>query len=586
MIALLRKELGELFGPILLAIFGGLMLGWAHAVTPLAHWPVHGVIEYLSEDWLIIATLLAFACGHSRFGPEYQQRTIAFLDGLPTSRHRVFLVKLVAGALPSVLFTAAFGLVKWYALTASPLPNAEGTLWIVALLVLSGGLLVFAHYGLGLVLSWFGAVGWQALLVTSFCLSLVGGLLPPFAPYYPLLSGGIRVEWLAGIPTIALGPAIVWGLCGFGGIGTAWVLFSGPGDKIAYGPWWIRGLFQAVVYTPPVLAVLLLVFGSTLATAVSLGDLFRSTYRAETEHFRFLATWDHQDEADALIDAAETLRGLIAHRMGTGGPERLDVELTGASEHLGGVFVPGKLQLRAQADQSVFVHELSHAWSHELGAPQDIDAWRFYEEGLASWNEGLIAIPDSQAAIPYRGSTASDWLLAPAHTARSRFHNPDDDYAIGRVWTQAIAELGGEQAPACLVRAAAARPRVDSDGLPWWSLILEDCDLTLAEVVERYESLLPTGEMPDMVAWHAGVQDGTHRIRYEPPADPDRPVACMGRNNNRMSRTQYTMATATDGRDCRFSTMQLDQYRFQVSVGIVDEEGAWRMGPWRWVQVP
>lgn len=590
MIPVFRKELGELAGLFALALFCTLFVGYAHSTLPLGLRSGFEVVDYLIEDITIISALAAFAAGHSRFGPEYQQKTIHFLDGLPTSRHRVFLVKLVAGALPVCLAVAGIALIKLWALTAHPLPNAAPALPLVLAIALNIGLILFAHYATGLVLSWFGTVGWQALLVSGFCLIVITTLLPGLAPWYPLFEGAMNVQVVGGRPVFPWGPPLFWATWTGLGMFLSWILFLGPGDRIANGPWWIRGIAQVLVYTPPVLFLVLLIFVSTLSTAISLPDLVKSTYRAETEHFRFLATWDNQPAADALIAEAEGIRAQIVDRFGDDGPERLDVELTGASEHLGGVFVPGKLQLRVDADAPTLAHELSHAWSHHLGAPSnDPNAWRFFEEGLATYNENTIAPSSSQAAIPGLGTPGADWFLAPVHSRRARSVNPDEDYAIGQVWAEALVEIGGKHAPSCVIRAAHDRPREGLDGIPWWRLILADCDLELDQLIAAYEARLPRDvRTPELIAWYAGSKSGQHQIAYEGANETDT-VVCISRSDHRTGRTQYIIGFAHGGSPCNLSRMGLDPDKFELMVGVVDsQEGgdAWRMGLWHTIVVP
>lgn len=581
--ALFRKELEELVGLLVLVVFALLVVGWAHTTVQLPVRNGEEVVRYLLEDIVVTACLGAFAAGHSRFGPEYQQGTIAFLDGLPTSRSRIFAVKLVAGAIPVVAFSVGTALIKLVALQAHPLPNAASAVAVAALVGLSVLLIVAAHYATGLVLSWFGEVGWQALLVTGGSLILVTQLLPGASPWYPLFDGAVKLTITQGVPTIPWGPAVFWALWTVVGVALSWVLFLGPGDRIATGPWWVKGLAQVMVYTPPAMTLLLLIVGSMLISAIELPSLVRSTWRADTEHFRFLATVEERDAAERLIARAEEVRGLVEARFGAPGPEHLDVELTGASDHLGGVFAHGKLQLRPDADAGTLAHELSHAWSHGLGAPDDEPSWRFFEEGLASFNQGVVEVADSQAAIPALGSPASDWFLAPVHGRRQERFNPDEDYAVGRAWAAAIVEVGGPKAPTCVIRAAGARPRGEVDSVPWWSLLLADCGMSIDAVIAAYENGLPRSPpFPEMIAWYAETSGGAHRIRFTPPPAEAEHVVCMARPDASAPRTMYALALARpDAGECALGAFSLSARGFDLAVGWSGADGDHHLGEWR-----
>ncbi|MCO4746352.1 MAG: hypothetical protein KC912_16265 [Proteobacteria bacterium] len=585
MIALFRKELGELSGTFLLSAFAVLFVGWAHTTISLAHFGGLEVIRYLIEDVTVIGCLAAFAAGHSRFGPEYQQGTLGFLDALPTSRNRIFLVKLLTGWLPIAMLSMGVGLIKAWALTAHPLPNAISVIPVVMLLTLSVCALLTAHYATGLVLSWFGEVGWQAMLVTGMSLAAMTALLPWVGQYYPLFNGVFHVQFVGGWPRVPLAPLMMWMLWSGGAMAVAWGLFLGPGDRIAYGPWWVKGIAQVLVYTPPMLVLLLFVALSTLGLAISVPDMIQPTFRTETEHFRILATDRDRTSAETLIAQAESVRAKVKERFGVEGPARLDLELTGASEHLGGVFVDGKIQLRTKADAQTLAHELSHAWSHELGAPEkDPDAWRFFEEGLATATESVVGPPTSQAAVPYFGTPASDWRLAPSHGYRSRHFNPDADYAIGRLWAEALIEVGGLEAPPCVIQSAAANPRGSTDPIPWWYARLAACDVDLDALLESYEARLPEGPAPEMIGWYAAYAGGMHIIETTAAPNDARRV-CFARSSERTERTMYVMAYPRSGEPCELSAGGLDTEQFEIAIGTTDGKGD-RLGEWRTIRVP
>ncbi len=587
MIALFRKELAELSGTFGLALFAVLLVGWAHATIPLGLHNGEEVVRYLIEDITIIGSLAAFAAGHTRFGPEYQQQTLGFLDALPTSRTRIFLAKVITGFLPIALTALGIGLIKLWALNAHPLGNAISVIPLVALIALSTCALMAAHYTAGLVLSWFGEVGWQAMLVTGACMVMATIILPSLAHWYPLFAGVIHLQMVGGWPTVPLAPLVLWILWSMACVAVSWVLFLGPGDRIANGPWWVKGVAQVVVYTPPVGLLVLLVFLSTISSAISLPNLVRPTFRGETEHFRVLASEADRPAGEALIASAEEVRDKIRERFGVDGPERLDLELTGASEHLGGVFIAGKIQLRTDADAQTLAHELSHAWSHHLEAPSgDAEAWRFFEEGLATLNESVVAAPESQAAVPWFGSPSSDWFLAPVHGRRSQEFNPDEDYSVGRLWAEALVEVGGLEAAPCVIRAAGRTPRVKTDGIPWWSARLAECDVSLDDVVAAYEARLPHGSDPadGMIGWLTAKEGGAYVV-HTSGAEPGTPIVCMARSSASESRTSYVAAFANQGEPCRLPTARLGRQHFQLAVGVM-EGSSTRQGPWRTIRVP
>ena len=120
------------------------MVGVCHTILPLHLFGAEPILGYLTADISLVGCLAAFAAGHSRFGPEVQTGNFAFLDALPTSRHRVFLVKVSVGYLSTGLTALGLLVVKC---TAMAWPERHSC-HLRALAFLSGALMT-AHYAVG-----------------------------------------------------------------------------------------------------------------------------------------------------------------------------------------------------------------------------------------------------------------------------------------------------------------------------------------------------------------------------------------------------------------------------------------------------
>ena len=175
--------------------------------------------------------------------------------------------------------------------------------------------------------------------------------------------------------------------------------------------------------------------------------------------------------------------------------------------------------------------------------------------------------------------------MAPAHFARSEQFNPDDDYAIGRVWAEAIVDQGGPQALTCIIKTAGANPREDQNAIPWWFNLLSSCDLALDTVIVDYEGRLPRGGEPvHDIGWYAGSTFWFHQIETTRTLEGE-PAICIVRSDANTARTEYVVQYSFDGDPCSIPRINVRASRFQLAVGYEDN-GAYRIGPWRTLSVP
>lgn len=583
--ALFIKELQELSALIGFAVFVFALLMAAHLSVHIPLYTYKASLGYLIEDQLILCCLAAFAAGHGRFGHELEQGTLSFLEGLPISRTRIFVTKSAAVAVPVVGMWLAMLLTKAIALSLYPQPNAISLVPLLAAMSVQTGALLFLHATVGMALSWFGRVAWQAVMIVGLSMLIAQVILPWLIPYYPLFLGGVKVALRGGWPSIAWLPMLLWSMAGMGALVTAFVLFLGPGDRIVTGRGWVKWIAQCLIFGPVIGLMGLLILFSILGSAVQLPSLIERTERVETEHFRFLYARDDEESARQVIEAAEGIRLAIAASFDHDGPERIDVEITGASDHLQGVFIPGKIQLRPDGDEATLAHELAHAWSHSKsgGALQGQSKWGFYEEGLATHLEGLVSESTTHASPPNRGEPNSDWFLIPVSGRHQSRFNPDDRYPLGMAWVEAVIEVGGPKAMLCVHNRASEQADSTSDVIPWWTDVLTACDIDMGPFIEAYQSELPEPVVASKHPPFAYLGEATSNgIEVWPVVDSDAAqFACTARTDSSTPRTQYVTAFADRGEPCRLSTWLIRAEDFQLMVGEVKEDQSLAMGPWR-----
>ncbi|MEL6346947.1 MAG: hypothetical protein AAFV53_27790 [Myxococcota bacterium] len=591
MIAFLDKELRELLPLFVAILVGGGFWAWAHASQPLATMPVPEVLDYLIEDWAIFGGLCAFLAGHSRLRAEFAGSTIHFLDGLPTTRGRIFAVKALAGGAVVLLLTIITWGVKAWALTrwtgqapfaAMPVANLSAV-WV--------GLLLYALYGLGLALSWLGAVGWAALAVGVNGMLLLSFFITALRSYVPFFSGVVDFVYVDGTPRGAVGPPLTWATIGtLGLLLSAW-LFQGPGERLIQTASAWAALIRGAVIAVPGCGLILIGGLSSIGLVTEVGSLFRPVLREQTEHFRFLIVRDAQGPAREVIAQAEAIRGDLVEAYRVDGPDSLDIEMTGASRIHGGQFIPGKIQLRRDADPETFAHELAHAWSHSAGGDADLSdsQWRFFEEGLASQVAAdLMGAPLSDGALgPQVFGEQADWMLLFADGVRSTRFNPDEVYVLGGLFAQAIDEVGGDGAALCVARRRnEAQTAAAWDGLPTWAVLLKTCDMALDDVLQAYERVVgpPAPWQPDIAA--TVTRDGTQLTLTHTPVEEGAlaPSICRIRDEAGDERVTFDEFYFSNSQ-CVFSTWPYSGGDFQVQLGYPNPDQP-RFGPWHTVTIP
>ena len=92
--------------------------------------------------------------------------------------------------------------------------------------------LLFLFFGLGLFLSWFGSIGWAAVVGMIFFMLIMTLFVPNLRMYFPLFHGVVELVWIEGKPLSRTGPLTLWMILGAMSTLLSYLLFVGPGEKI------------------------------------------------------------------------------------------------------------------------------------------------------------------------------------------------------------------------------------------------------------------------------------------------------------------------------------------------------------------
>lgn len=506
--ALFRKELRELRPWALLAVvFWSVdVLDELMRATDLR--PLEVTFADLSGSMVPIVWVLAFAIGTSLGVREGDDGTLAFLDGLPVTRTRVFLVKLAvaAGVLLSWPLLRTALAVVLHLVSRGSLDHDVRPLLLAQVLALDA-LLVVSGLSFGAALGRLRSLTWLVASAAGVGLTVLIEHVPRAALLDPLTLADVQlvgtrlhVDGEAVLVQSAL--AALWGV-------VAWASFVGTGRPRFAGlsnrP--VVGALVAVLTVAAVGGVLVLRSRSNddaddddapKSTAASAEPRFADSAPAATHttHYRFSYPALQSREALALAGEADAVFEEVHRLLGVPLGPVIDVDASGSVRStVGTAFLGGvRLKLGPKA-RAVLAHETAHVVSRR--AAGDAHAWLWerapvLNEGLASWVERRF---DGRA-----DERREDWLLLGAlhrrHEllvdelvdARALARSRDDrlKYVAGEAVFDATVRLYGTEAlPRLLAAFGDETLPPDLDGLRLWQACFQLAGMDLGRVFDE-----------------------------------------------------------------------------------------------------
>jgi hypothetical protein len=504
--ALLRKESRDLLPWGVL----GLALGLSNVVEFLLEQidlaPLGHTFRLLNQYNIVVYWVMAFAIGTGLAIREHDDRTLGFLDGLPVSRSRVFLVKCAV--------MSAFVLI-------GPLLDL---VTISALHLLSRGSLDRALHG-ALLLQAFAL---QALLLVSgLMLGAAFGRLRSLAWLFAGLAATAVILLVDRVPRAAvLNPLTLldweWTSTGIVVDGETVCVQAAAGAIAAIVAWWgfvragktrrplsVSGpIMGAIVVVATVGAGITALMLATRNTDLARPEAARSGSNSYefapsppaqtlTRHYRFSYPADEAEAALALAGEADVVFERVHALLGVAPGDVVDVDASGSAVNTDGTAFLGRLRMRLDSDAiPVLAHETAHVAAQRLAGAERDWLWQaatVLSEGLASWietqfreraertDERMLVL----AAMHARRELIIEELADPLVLSRVRDENVK--YAAGEALIAALVRLHGEAALPRLLQAF-DDPRLPSDlgGLPLWQSTFQLAGFDLAAVVDEF----------------------------------------------------------------------------------------------------
>jgi hypothetical protein len=497
-----------------------------YAATFLARFKVDG-------DLTGMTCLLAFALGTGLLVRERDDRTLEFLDALPTTRGAIFAVKVLVAV--GVVLVYPLGLTVWTICEqalAHPSLDPGLHLDVMGVGTVLRVVQVFTVLSLSLALAPLRRLSWTVLAVLMLGLSVLRERVPWLSALDPLRLAVPHLEgarWTWPVKALVLQLALACAL-----LALALAGFVGMGERLTEAlqrrlqGTWVGGL----VTVTTVAAVFTLLARWGMDTGASGGDDVAAQVRfplsamahADTRHYQFTYPASLSGSMGPLLEGAdpafETVRALLDVEAGQ--PVRAD--LGGSERNTAGTaywntlrMEPGTLSTPHEA-LAVLGHETTHVLAQRRMGPERaprLSALRALSEGLASYVEYRFFRSAAEreadevvaAAMRARREVRLEELLEPEELAARRDANLV--YPLGRLFVEALVRRSGDGAPA---RVLTALGRADApenlQGTLAWQDAFQTARLDLSRTADDFFALLD-----ERVEQHRALLDALPRPR-------------------------------------------------------------------------
>jgi len=368
--ALFRKELRDLLPSGFLSLAFGLSNVAQLLLEQVDSTPLGQTFYLLNAVTVVFYWLIAFAIGTGLAIREHDDRTLAFLDGLPVSRSRVFLVKCVVMSLlvliGPLLELFAVGALHWLS-RGSLDRELHGLLLVQAFalqaLLLVNGLMLGAAFGRLRSLAWIAA----GLTATALLLFIErvprAALLDPMSLLdWEWTTAAIVVDGETVRTQIAvtlLAAVAAWHGFVRAGKGRPALNLSGPIASAA--------IVVATIATAAVVAMVVLrPFEDTVLADMPGGEgryRFAPSPPAQTvtRHYRISYPSHEAEAALALATEADAVFERVHALLGLPPGDVIEVDASGSAPNTHGTAFLGRLRMELDSEVlAVLAHETAH----------------------------------------------------------------------------------------------------------------------------------------------------------------------------------------------------------------------------------
>lgn len=503
-----------------------LVLGAVLLLLDVAYWltqqfdmqPLAGSFTTIDTEIGAALFLAAFALGTGLLMREQDDRTLAFLDGLPVSRLRVFVVKVAVAGFVLLLYPAGMLLLMavqhLVARQSLDLALQAALLWQSFAMI---SVVIAVGLAVGLLFGVLRSLAWLALALCAIAINVLSRQWPQVAALNPMELLDVRligVHWQVPVTGLLLQLAAIV-VCGFPALAIFLTAGGGSGRKLQ-----LR-LSRPIVSA----AVTLATIGALIATIAlyadsSQGDPLQASGSgdvpgarfvsspagsARTQRYSFSYPAQRAELVQALLRDADRTHDAVATLLGAGEGPRIDVDLSGSLTNTEGTAFHDRIRMQlGPAALATLAHETAHVLAHRLAGGErerELSKMSALNEGLAQWIENQVSggetLPELgrlQAAIVSRRHLVTPEQLTDIESlARNADRNLQ--YPLGAVLVDVLVNRYGSQAPRRLLMVLADPnfPR-DLQGPELWYGAFQAARFDLALVFDDYARRLKSWE--------------------------------------------------------------------------------------------
>ncbi|QRN94548.1 ABC transporter permease [Archangium violaceum] len=489
---------------------------WTEALGLSPYEATFDVQFKLDGNLSMLTFILAFALGSGLLVREQDDRTLEFLDALPTSRWSLFWVKLLV-ALATVLvypLGTSLWMIGQHALSATSLdPGLHLDVMAVGtVLRVVQALTVLA---LALALAPLRRLCWTALAVLMLSQSLLEERMPWLSALNPLRLTEPRFEglyWRWPVKALGLQLSVACVL-----LALALAQFLGMGERLVASILRrLQGSWMGTLATVATIGLFLATFAFWARDddpeERSGGEKPRvrfpttATAQAATRHYQFTYPASQRKRTEPLVGGADGVFDQVRTFLGVEEGVPIRADLGGSTRHTAGTAYWNTLRMNLTGLSSpeealaVLGHETTHVLAQRITGPEAaprLSSMNLLSEGLAAYVEyRLFRAPGAEeeyqliaAAARARREVKTEELLEPEKLAAERDEN--QVYPLGRAFIEVLVRRHGDGAPARVLAALGRKDAPENlDGTLAWQDAFQTAGIDLSQVFDDFFAYL------------------------------------------------------------------------------------------------
>ncbi|OJT23017.1 hypothetical protein BO221_19190 [Archangium sp. Cb G35] len=589
---------------------------------PLGFSPYADTFERFKPDGdlSLMTFILAFALGCGLLVREQDDRTLEFLDALPTSRWTLFWVKLLVALATVLVFP--LGTMLWmifHQLVSSTSLEPGLHLDMMAAATVLRVAQAFTALALALALAPLRRLCWTALAVLMLTQSILEerepwlAVINPFRLTAPRFEG-ITWRWPMEALRIQLSVAIVL-------LGLALAQFLGWGERLtASVQRRMQGSWLGTLATLATVGLFLWIFGrwsgndDTKKDGDGKGPTVEfptaATAQAETGHYQFSYPASLRKRAEPLLDGADGVFEKTRAFLGVEAGDTIRADLNGSARHTAGTAYWNTLRMNlaglsdAEEGLAVLGHETTHVLAQRIAgvdAAPHLSALKLLSEGLASYVEYRLFYPPGAeeefqliaAALRARREVRTEELLDYEKLAADQDEN--QVYPLGRAFIEVLVRRHGDGAPARVISALGRKDAPEGlEGALAWQDAFQTAGIDLSQVFDDFfvyldEQVELRREVIDALPRPRGaVERESGRVGIRAIVDGTVPdgweVVCRFRSNETSNRHTFDGPHLGTGPHWR-APADISEGRLWYQLGLRTPRGLVLYEPWTMVRV-